>query len=67
MPHAKLEWSKLSQSKRQIEDAAGILRMQWNSLDRLYLEKWVHQLELETQWKDARIVAKLLQPDGTLP
>jgi hypothetical protein len=64
---AKLEWSKLSQSKRQIEDAAGILRMQWNSLDRPYLEKWVRQLELETQWKDALTVAKLLQPDGTLP
>jgi hypothetical protein len=64
---AKLEWSKLSQSKRQIEDAAGILRMQWDALDRPYLQKWTRDLALETQWKDAMIVAKLLQTDDTLP
>ena len=33
---AKLEWSKLGQSQRQIEDAVGILKLRWNSLDREY-------------------------------
>ena len=31
---SKLEWSKLAQSQRHIEDVAGILRMRWESLDR---------------------------------
>lgn len=54
---AKLEWSKLAQSKRHIEDVAGILRMRWESLDRSYLEKWTLELGLETEWNDARRAA----------
>ena len=30
---AKLEWAKLAQSRRHIEDVAGILGMRWDSLD----------------------------------
>jgi len=54
---AKLEWSKLAQSHRQVEDVAGILRMRWESLDHSYLEKWVGELGLKAEWKDARSVA----------
>lgn len=54
---AKLEWSKLAQSKRHIEDVAGILRMRWESLDRSYLEKWTLELGLETEWNDGRRAA----------
>jgi Nucleotidyltransferase of unknown function (DUF6036) len=54
---SKLEWSKLSQSKRHIEDVAGILRMRWELLDRSYLEKWIVELGLLEEWKDARRVA----------
>jgi hypothetical protein len=54
---AKLEWAKLAQSKRHIEDVAGILRMRWESLDHAYLEKWTLELGLETEWTDARSVA----------
>lgn len=43
---SKLEWSKLSQSSRQIEDAAAILRMRWESLDQTYLQKWIATLGL---------------------
>jgi hypothetical protein len=50
---AKLEWSKLAQSQRHIEDVAGILRVGWESLDRAYLEKWIVELELEKEWKAA--------------
>jgi hypothetical protein len=50
---AKLEWAKLSESGRQIEDAAGIIRLQAERLDRNYVEKWVAELGLEAQWSDA--------------
>jgi hypothetical protein len=50
---AKLEWAKLAESERQIEDTAGIIRVQGESLDRSYVEKWVAELGLEAQWKDA--------------
>jgi hypothetical protein len=54
---SKLEWSKLAQSQRHIEDVAGILRMRWESLDRSYLEKWIVELGLKEEWNDARRAA----------
>ncbi len=55
---AKLEWSKLAQSQRQIEDVAGILRIRWGALDYSYLEKWIRELELTKEWNDARRIAE---------
>ena len=54
---AKLEWSKLAQSQRQIEDVATILRLRWESLDRAYLEKWVSELNLARKWSEAKAIA----------
>jgi hypothetical protein len=54
---SKLEWAKLAQSQRHIEDVAGILRMRWDSLDRAYLEKWILELRIEAEWNDARRAA----------
>jgi hypothetical protein len=54
---SKLEWAKRSQSQRQIEDAATILRMHWDVLDRAYLEKWVLELGLASEWNSARLAA----------
>ncbi len=55
---AKLEWSKLSQSQRQIEDVAGILKMRGTSLlDRPYLDKWIRDLQLTKEWTDAQRTA----------
>jgi len=54
---AKLEWSKLAQSQRQIEDVAAILRMRSESLDRSYVEKWIRELGLQKEWDDARRTA----------
>jgi hypothetical protein len=51
---AKLEWAKIGDSDRQIDDAAGILKMQRGSLDFQYLEKWVAALELHEQWRVLR-------------
>ena len=54
---AKLEWTKLAQSQRQIEDVATILRLRWESLDRAYLEKWVSELNLARKWSEAKAIA----------
>jgi hypothetical protein len=51
---AKLEWAKLGGSQRQIEDAAAIIRIQGDALDKSYLEKWISELELSDQWMLAR-------------
>ena len=56
---SKLEWAKLSHSPRQIEDAAGILKMHSKALDRAYVEKWVLELGLAVEWKAARLVAEV--------
>jgi hypothetical protein len=56
---AKLEWAKMGESQRQIEDAAGILTRSKN-LDRAYLEKWVEQLGLQAQWRAAHRAAELI-------
>jgi hypothetical protein len=55
---AKLEWAKLGESQRQIEDAAGILKMRGDSLDYPYLDKWVRELGLAEQWKHAQRIAE---------
>lgn len=50
---AKLLWSKLGESERQLNDAAGVIRMQGHVLDRSYIQSWVDELELEPQWRAA--------------
>jgi hypothetical protein len=51
---AKLMWSKLGESERQINDAAGVIRMQSEALDLPYIESWVDTLGLHEQWRAAR-------------
>ena len=50
---AKLEWAKLGESERQIEDVAGVIRRQGTALDRVYVERWVAEMELDRQWQKA--------------
>ena len=54
---------KLAQSRRHIEDVAGILRMRWDSLDRAYLKKWILELRIEAEWNDARRAAGVSDKD----
>jgi hypothetical protein len=54
---AKLEWTKISPSERQMQDAAGILIVQGDQLDLSYVEKWVNALELQEQWQAVRELA----------
>jgi hypothetical protein len=56
---SKLEWAKMAQSQRQIEDVAGVLRIRSNSLDQSYIERWIRELELTSEWNDARRTAHL--------
>lgn len=49
----KLWWAKLSDSERQISDAAGIIRVQAENLQRAYVERWVSVLGLDDQWQAA--------------
>lgn len=51
---AKLLWAKAGESKRQIEDASTVVRLQGPNFDVAYVEKWVRKLELEKQWLLAR-------------
>jgi len=54
---AKMEWFKIGESRQQLEDAAGVVRMQGDTLNREYLEEWVKALGLEQQWVDVRQLA----------
>jgi hypothetical protein len=51
---AKLEWAKMGESARQLDDAAGIIRIKRESLDIAYIEHWVTELRLEEQWVAAK-------------
>jgi hypothetical protein len=50
---SKLEWAKLAESERQVQDVTGILRLEWTSLDRAYVEKWISKLGLAGEWRQA--------------
>ena len=47
---SKLEWAQMSGSERQIDDAAGVLRLQREKLNFAYIEEWVESLSLQPQW-----------------
>ncbi len=56
---SKLLWAKMGESSLQIGDVAGVLKVQQNSLDRPYIEKWVAELGLASEWARARQSAGL--------
>lgn len=51
---AKLEWSRLGGSERQLRDVAGILAAQETLLDYARIERWVRELGLDLEWEAAR-------------
>lgn len=55
---AKLEWAKLSESWRQIEDVARVLRAQSSRIDHTYVDRWVRELGLGREWKQATQLAE---------
>ena len=54
---SKLEGFKIGESERQLNDAAGIIRVQGDRLDIAYVEHWVESLDLQEQWSKARQLA----------
>jgi len=51
---AKLEWSRLGDSALQRRDVVQLLERTWGRLDRDYLERWISELGLESEWREAR-------------
>jgi hypothetical protein len=56
---SKLDWAKMGESTRQIEDVAAVLKKQHQVVDSAYIEKWIKELGLDTQWAHARQIAGL--------
>jgi hypothetical protein len=54
---SKLEWARMGESERQVRDAAVVLEKRQHKLDRDYIEKWINELGLTTQWTQARRLA----------
>lgn len=48
---AKLEWAQKGESELQLRDVQAILRSQLERLDRAYIERWVHELDLSELWQ----------------
>lgn len=48
----KLSWCKNIRSERHINDCVGIIKVQGDSLDRLYLKEWSEQLEVNDLLND---------------
>jgi hypothetical protein len=51
---SKLEWAKEGQSERQIQDVASVLRIQHDTLDFEYIDRWVDSLGLLALWEKAK-------------
>jgi hypothetical protein len=54
---SKLEWAKIGQSHRQLEDVAGILKIRTGDLDYAYIEHWTKELDLDRELEAARRIA----------
>jgi hypothetical protein len=55
---SKLEWARLSQTRRHIDDVARILRTRRHVLDDAYLGKWIGDLGLGEEWRAAKSAAE---------
>lgn len=57
---SKMEWARMGESARQIEDAARMLRIRADDLDQEYIAHWVSELDLHAQWQAVQRAAGLL-------
>lgn len=60
---AKMEWARMGESARQIEDAARMLRVRFEQLEISYVERWVAELALEEQWAEVKRKAGVAADD----
>jgi hypothetical protein len=56
---AKLEWAKMGESHRQLEDAAMVIKKQRSTLDFEYLSRWAIDLQIQDEFTHARQLAGL--------
>ena len=59
----KLLWNRISPADRQLGDAAGIVAVQGNALDKNYLEQWARELKLSAEL--ARLLSGEIKPKNT--
>jgi len=55
---AKLDWARLGGSARQIEDVSRLIRAAGGELNAEYLNTWVGQLGLQSEWQLAKQSAR---------
>lgn len=54
---AKLEWAKAGESERQLRDVARIVAVSGDSFDMEYLNRWIAELGLADEWRQAERTA----------
>jgi hypothetical protein len=59
----KLVWNRLTPSDRQLGDAAGVVAVQAETLDRHYLRQWAQALKLATDLE--RLLSGEIKPKQT--
>ena len=59
----KLYWDLLTPSERQISDAAGVIAVQSDSLDRAYLQRWASELRVSEKLN--KLLAGKIMPKTT--
>jgi len=59
----KLVWDRVSPSERQLADAAGIVAVQANALDKNYLRSWAQKLEVAGDLE--RLLSGEIKPKST--
>jgi hypothetical protein len=50
---AKLEWSRFGDSALQRRDVIQLLERTWERLDHAYVQRWISELGLESEWREA--------------
>ncbi|MBV9125159.1 MAG: hypothetical protein JO112_17525 [Planctomycetes bacterium] len=58
---SKLEWSKITESDRQIQDALGVAVVQGSSLDGAYLRQWAEELGVTDRLEEVLAEAERLK------
>lgn len=59
----KLYWNRITPSERQLGDAAGIVAVQGEDLDRDHLKRWARELDVEETLRD--LLAGRIRPKNT--
>ena len=59
----KLVWNRISPSDRQLGDAAGVVAVQADALDKNYLRQWARELKLENELE--RLLSGKIKPKQT--